>query len=160
MSSEDVYNLTSLEDLVGNTPLISIRHPKDETVQILAKCEWMNPSGSVKDRAAYSIFKHALRSGSCILRQEERMYEWFEPFLKEWVHYIPVRWDLSDLFRQLEWAKNHDDRAQYISSNAKVLGRALFSPEIMACYTYFTVTRFHKKVDIDFELEDQNKLND
>jgi hypothetical protein len=79
------------------------------------------------------------------------MYEWFEPFLKEWVHYIPVRWDLSDLFRQLEWAKNHDDRAQYISSNAKVLGRALFSPEIMACYTYFTVTRFHKKVDIDFQ---------
>ena len=60
MSSEDVYNLTSLEDLVGNTPLISIRHPKDETVQILAKCEWHNPSGSVKDRAALSMFQHAL----------------------------------------------------------------------------------------------------
>ncbi len=63
MSSEDGCNVTSLEDLVGNTPLISIRHPKDDSVQILAKCEWMNPSGSVKDRAAYSIFKHAFDTG-------------------------------------------------------------------------------------------------
>lgn len=36
-----------------------------------------------------SLFKHALRSGSCILRQEERMYEWFEPFVQEWIHFIP-----------------------------------------------------------------------
>jgi len=97
-----------------------------------------------------SLFKHALRSGGCILRQEERMYEWFEPFLKEWVHYIPVNWDLSNLLNQLEWAKSNDEEAQQISFRAKVLGEALFSPEIMACYTYCTLIHFHKKFDVDF----------
>ena len=98
-----------------------------------------------------SLFKHALRSGSCVLRQEERMYEWFEPFLKEWVHYIPVSWDLSNLFRQSEWAKSHDDEAQDISSRVKVLGQALFSPEIMVCYMYCAMTRFHEKSCINFQ---------
>jgi len=98
-----------------------------------------------------SLFKHALRSGSCILRQEERMYEWFEPFLMEWVHYIPVSWDLSNLFQQLNWAKSHDDESQDVGSRAKVLGQSLFSPEIMACYTYCTVKRFHEKFDINVQ---------
>lgn len=50
----------SLEDLVGCTPLLEIKHSRSNNVKIFAKCEWTNPSGSVKDRAAYSIFKHAL----------------------------------------------------------------------------------------------------
>ncbi|CAL6331144.1 unnamed protein product [Bathycoccus prasinos] len=52
-----------------------------------------------------SLFKHALRSGSCILRQEERMFEWYEPFVKAWVHYVPLNWDLSDLDSKLNWMK-------------------------------------------------------
>jgi len=97
-----------------------------------------------------SLFKHALRSGSCILRQEERMYEWFEPFLKEWVHYIPIKWDLSDLFTQLHWAKSHDNEAKDISKRASTLGTELFSPQFMACYIYTILQRFHTYLDIDF----------
>ena len=63
MSSEPSKTFSELQDLVGNTPLISIRHPNDLNVQLLAKCEWMNPSGSVKDRAAFGMFKHALDTG-------------------------------------------------------------------------------------------------
>ncbi|CAN0448713.1 unnamed protein product, partial [Scytosiphon promiscuus] len=38
---------------VGNTPLVRLASLSDKTgCEILAKAEWMNPGGSVKDRAA------------------------------------------------------------------------------------------------------------
>ena len=41
---------------VGNTPLIRLRAVSEETgCEILAKAEFMNPGGSVKDRAARAI---------------------------------------------------------------------------------------------------------
>ncbi len=51
---------------VGNTPLIplerlSARLPPH--VRLLAKAEWFNPGGSVKDRPAVSILEDALASG-------------------------------------------------------------------------------------------------
>ena len=49
--------------MVGNTPLIQIPHPFNHKVSLFAKCEWANPSGSVKDRAAANIIKHALNKG-------------------------------------------------------------------------------------------------
>ncbi len=43
----------TLVDAIGNTPLIHLRGPSEETgCRILGKAEFMNPGGSVKDRAA------------------------------------------------------------------------------------------------------------
>src|SRR3569833_2618896 len=49
---------------VGNTPLIRLRRISEETgCEILAKAEFMNPGGSVKDRAARAIVLAAEKSG-------------------------------------------------------------------------------------------------
>jgi cysteine synthase B len=50
---------------VGHTPLIPLRRIGAEfpRVEIYAKAEWFNPSGSVKDRAAREIILAAERSG-------------------------------------------------------------------------------------------------
>ena len=49
---------------VGNTPLIRLRAVSEETgCEILAKAEFMNPGGSVKDRAAKAIVAAAERRG-------------------------------------------------------------------------------------------------
>jgi S-sulfo-L-cysteine synthase (O-acetyl-L-serine-dependent) len=50
---------------IGNTPLLRLERVSEglAEVQILAKAEWFNPGGSVKDRAAYNIVKEAMRSG-------------------------------------------------------------------------------------------------
>ena len=52
-------------DRIGNTPLLRLerltRHLPG--VQILGKAEWLNPGGSVKDRAALSIVDQARASG-------------------------------------------------------------------------------------------------
>ncbi len=48
---------------VGNTPIIPLRHLYPGAVEIYAKAEWHNPSGSVKDRPAAAILREALQSG-------------------------------------------------------------------------------------------------
>ncbi|MBI5712465.1 MAG: cysteine synthase family protein [Chloroflexi bacterium] len=56
----------SLESRVGNTPLIRLKRITDDlpsSVQVFAKAEWFNPSGSVKDRPALNIIHDALNSG-------------------------------------------------------------------------------------------------
>ncbi len=58
---------SSLE-LVGNTPLVRIRKVLEafdvkDSVKIYAKIESVNPGGSVKDRAALSMFLNAIKSG-------------------------------------------------------------------------------------------------
>jgi cysteine synthase len=56
------------EDLVqaiGNTPLIRLRRASEATgCTILGKAEFMNPGGSVKDRAGLAIITDAERSGA------------------------------------------------------------------------------------------------
>ena len=50
---------------IGNTPLIRLRRASDETgCEILGKAEFMNPGGSVKDRAALAIIEAAEADGS------------------------------------------------------------------------------------------------
>jgi cysteine synthase A len=52
-------------EAVGNTPLIRLRHMSEETgCEIYGKAEFMNPGGSVKDRAARAIVLDAERRGS------------------------------------------------------------------------------------------------
>ena len=49
---------------VGNTPLIRLRGPSELTgCEILGKAEFMNPGGSVKDRAALGILLEAEEQG-------------------------------------------------------------------------------------------------
>ena len=54
----------ALEDFVGNTPLVRLlRLPGRTSNTILAKLEGNNPAGSVKDRPALSMIKHAEARG-------------------------------------------------------------------------------------------------
>jgi cysteine synthase B len=56
----------SLADLVGNTPLLRLRRVTAHlpaAVEVYAKAEWFNPSGSVKDRPALNIIRTAEADG-------------------------------------------------------------------------------------------------
>jgi len=55
-------------DRVGNTPLLRLERVAAEIpgVQILGKAEWLNPGGSIKDRAAANIVVQARREGKLI----------------------------------------------------------------------------------------------
>ena len=54
----------SFTDAIGNTPLIRLNAASDATgCEILGKAEFMNPGGSVKDRAALFIVRDGERKG-------------------------------------------------------------------------------------------------
>ena len=55
----------NLRQRIGNTPLLRFEKVTRslQDAQVLAKAEWTNPGGSVKDRAASNIVAEALRSG-------------------------------------------------------------------------------------------------
>ena len=45
-----------ITDLIGNTPVIELsRFGQDTGAKIIAKLEFFNPGGSVKDRIAYNM---------------------------------------------------------------------------------------------------------
>ena len=54
----------SLEDFIGNTPLVQLqRLPGDTSNKLLVKLEGNNPAGSVKDRPALSMIRRAEERG-------------------------------------------------------------------------------------------------
>ena len=56
--------MKNLVELIGNTPIIRLNGPSNETgCEILGKAEFVNPGGSVKDRAACYIIKDAIETG-------------------------------------------------------------------------------------------------
>ena len=58
-------NADSFLDIVGNTPLVKLQAVSAETgCDIYGKAEFMNPGGSVKDRAAKAIIEAAEASGA------------------------------------------------------------------------------------------------
>lgn len=66
---------TSFDQLVGNTPLLELKNVERDchlNARLLAKLEYLNPAGSVKDRVALSMINDAekagiLRPGSVII---------------------------------------------------------------------------------------------
>jgi cysteine synthase B len=54
----------TLESMIGNTPLVRLQRLPDATSNtLLVKLEGNNPAGSVKDRPAYSMIRHAEARG-------------------------------------------------------------------------------------------------
>ncbi|MGN1095054.1 MAG: cysteine synthase A [Eubacteriales bacterium] len=60
---------TSATELIGNTPLLEIQNYEKEhslKAKILAKLEYFNPAGSVKDRIAKEMIEEAEKSGKLV----------------------------------------------------------------------------------------------
>jgi S-sulfo-L-cysteine synthase (O-acetyl-L-serine-dependent) len=58
---------STLLDRVGNTPLVKLQNITAHlppSVEVWVKCEWFNPGGSVKDRAARAIVRRAVAEGA------------------------------------------------------------------------------------------------
>ncbi|QOY33810.1 cysteine synthase A [Anaerobacillus isosaccharinicus] len=54
----------NIADLIGDTPLVKLNHlPSKTGADVYLKLEFMNPSGSVKDRAAFQMILQAERDG-------------------------------------------------------------------------------------------------
>lgn len=58
--------------------------------------------------------------GSVILLAESKYRLWFRKYLQEYIHYVPVAADLSDLFEKIRWCRQNDDKCREIANNALI----------------------------------------
>lgn len=99
----------TLDDL--NIPLKSFMNIEEQS-----KYKYIiNIDGHV---SAYRLSQE-LNTGSLILLVESTFKLWFSHLLKPYVHYVPIKEDLSDLIEKIQWCKNYDLECFNITENAK-----------------------------------------
>ncbi|ODM97401.1 Cysteine synthase [Orchesella cincta] len=64
MGSSQTDIKSSALELIGNTPLVALDRIWPGPGRLLAKCEFLNPGASIKDRSSLGMIKKAVESGS------------------------------------------------------------------------------------------------
>ena len=73
---------------------------------------------SIEGNVAQFRLSLELSFNSVILLVKSDQYIWYQPMLRPWIHYVPVKADLSDLMDKIHWCKTHDEKCKTIASNA------------------------------------------
>ena len=63
-------------------------------------------------------FISLLGHGSVVFKVQPKYTEWFDSLILPYVHYIPIREDMSDLVDKLLWARRHDQEMERVSKAA------------------------------------------
>jgi len=95
-----------------------------------------------------AVLKRSLGAGSVTLRvaHYSGSGEWYEPFLEEFKHFIPVRYDMRDLKETIEWLESSQEKyIERISSSAREIAEKIFTPTTMHCYTLLVLHHFSKQ---------------
>ena len=70
-----------------------------------------------------------LKMAGLLFHHETVAKDYIHDDMLPWVHYVPVKEDLSDLMEKLDWAESHQAEAKEISENASRLMQKLSRPE-------------------------------
>uniref|UniRef100_A0A672J1T8 Glycosyl transferase CAP10 domain-containing protein n=1 Tax=Salarias fasciatus TaxID=181472 RepID=A0A672J1T8_SALFA len=84
--------------------------------------------------AASFRFKHLFLCGSLVFHVGDEWQEFFYPQLRPWVHYIPVKQDLSNVRELLQFVKDNDAIAQEIAKRGQEFILNHLRMEDVTCY--------------------------
>lgn len=59
-------------------------------------------------------------SNSVLVKQESKKIQWYYSALKPYVNYVPLKHDLTDIFKQINWIEENNDKLKEISNNAQI----------------------------------------
>ncbi|XP_055239699.1 protein O-glucosyltransferase 1 isoform X3 [Gorilla gorilla gorilla] len=94
--------------------------------------------------AASFRFKHLFLCGSLVFHVGDEWLEFFYPQLKPWVHYIPVKTDLSNVQELLQFVKANDDVAQEIAERGSQFIRNHLQMDDITCYWENLLSEYSK----------------
>jgi hypothetical protein len=80
--------------------------------------------------AAWKRLPTILASGSVLLMQH-RWQQFFYAGLQPWVHYVPVKDDMSDLVERYHWLRTHGAHARAIAENGLDFARRILTPRAL-----------------------------
>ena len=98
--------------------------------------------------AAYRLGAE-LGLGSVVLIVEGEYKLWFQRFLKDGVHFVSVKQDLSDLVSKIEWLQNNDAEAKRIAKNGKSFYDAYLCKSGILDYMQNTLMALSEKCKLD-----------
>lgn len=107
--------------IIDNTSKISSSFPP---VAAAAKLSLQEQSDNYKyilvleGNVAAKRLSYYLSSSSVILLAQSKWKLWFTNHLKPFVHYVPIKEDLSDLVEKIEWCRQNDKECKNIVLNA------------------------------------------
>ena len=78
---------------------------------------------------SWSGFHEKLAFPGLLFHHVTATKDYIHDLLEPWVHYVPVKSDLSDLMVKLEWAEKHPNYSRQISDNASKFMRELGTQE-------------------------------
>jgi len=90
-----------------------------------------------------------LYSGSLLLKVKSTWKQWYYDELKEWVHYVPIENDFSNLNEMIEWCEQNENKCLEIIKNAKRFVIKYFEIN-------FVNNRIIKTLDKYFKVTNQN----
>ncbi|GFO05904.1 kdel motif-containing protein 1 [Plakobranchus ocellatus] len=97
------------------------------------------------------------------MKQDSDYYEHFYGDLEPYVHYWPIKHDLSDLLETVRWAKRNDATMQEVARNGQEFARKNLDPANIMCYhvrllqEYSQLLRSKPKITDDFDLVEHPK---
>lgn len=90
----------------------------------------INVDGTV---AAYRL-PFLLSGDSLVLKQDSSYYEHFYREMQPFVHFVPLKRDLSDVIERVEWARNHPHEVRQMIANARQFVYDRLQPQHIYCY--------------------------
>lgn len=118
---------------------IDIIDPKKLPVRLSKKMSFGQISNykyvlSIEGNIAQFRLTLELSYNSVILLVKSEYYIWYQPLLEPWVHYVPVKSDLSDLMEKIQWCRDNDRKCKEIASRARLFYKKYITKESVFDY--------------------------
>lgn len=131
-------NGTSVNDILGSANLTQ-KTPLSLREQLTYKYILDVDGGMGSSRKRWMLL-----SGSVPFFQESSVYQWYEPLLAPWVHYVPVDKWFRDLVKHVRWAQRNDEQAREIVHNAREFASKYLSDDAVLEYIAVLLQKYAK----------------
>ena len=92
----------------------------------------------------YPGYQWRLLSNSVAFKQESDEMQWFYNALKPYVHFVPLKNDLSDTLEKVTWAVENDEKCKQIAQNATDFALQNLTTEDVYVYLYKVLKEYSK----------------
>ena len=89
-----------------------------------------------------------LSLGLIVFQEMHIFQEFYYEMLTPWVHFIPIKTDMSDLCEKVQWAKNNEEKSRIIGENARTFICEKFDVENINLYIAKLVHRTGELVSL------------
>jgi len=138
-----------------NSEYIQTIIPKDLDIELVSR---LSPEEQSKYKYVVHIQGHVsafrlsteLNMGSVILYVENPWKIWYSDMLKPYIHYVPVKEDLSDLLDRIKWCRKHQKECKEISKNAREFYNTYLQKDGVLDYMQKSIVEIKNKMGMYF----------